>query len=157
MQIYLIAVGQKMPLWISTGYSDYAQRLPPECTLKLIEIPAEKRNKSTNIKKALQKEGERILSAIPKNTLVIVMDIKGQYWDTPQLAERLNNWMHDGRDITLIVGGADGLDQACKLKSESSWSLSPLTLPHPLVRVLLAEQLYRAWSILNNHPYHRGD
>ncbi len=157
MQIHLIAIGQKMPSWISTGYNEYAQRLPPQCALKLIEIPAEKRNKNTNTKKALEKEGTRMLSVIPKNAVVIAMDINGQYWDTPKLAKRLDDWMHDGRDIALLIGGADGLDPACKQISAFSWSLSALTFPHPLVRVLLAEQLYRAWSILNNHPYHRGD
>ena len=157
MQINLIAIGQKMPSWVNEGYKEYAQRMPPECVLKLIEIPAEKRNKGSNTKKTLKKEAERLLSAVPKNALVIAMEIKGQAWDTNQVATRMNDWMHDGRDIALLVGGPEGLDQSCKQQAELLWSLSPLTLPHPIVRVVLAEQLYRAWSILRNHPYHRGD
>jgi len=157
MKIHLIAIGQKMPSWITTGYNEYARRLPAECALNLIEVTAEKRNKNTNTKKALEKEATRMLSAIPKNVLVISMDIAGQKWDTPKLARHLDDWMHEGRDIALLIGGADGLGQSCQLRSEYSWSLSSLTFPHPLVRVLLAEQLYRAWSILNNHPYHRGE
>ena len=145
-----------MPAWVKTGFSEYATRLPRDCPLVLTEIPTVKRGKTLTVEQVLRKEGERLRAAIPNGARVIVLDIKGRQWNTPELAERLRYWQFDGRDVALLIGGPDGLDASVKAGAETLWSLSPLTLPHPLVRIVLAEQLYRAWSILNNHPYHRA-
>ena len=156
MDIYLIAVGEKMPRWVQEGYGEYAKRLPAECALKLVEIAPGKRGKNADIARAMRDEGERMLAAIPKGAHVVALEVKGRDWSTEQLAEQLDGWMAGGRDIALLVGGPEGLADGCRARADQQWSLSPLTLPHPLVRVLLAEQLYRAWSILRNHPYHRA-
>lgn len=155
MKIHLIAVGTHMPAWINIGYQEYAKRLPPECSLRLIEIEAGKRTKNCDITKLIEQESQQMLAAIPKNNHVIALDVQGRAWDTPQLAQQLQSWLHSGQDISLLIGGPDGLSSKCRQTAHARWSLSPLTLPHPLVRVMLAEQLYRAWSILQNHPYHR--
>lgn len=155
MRIHLIAVGTKMPAWVTQGYEEFARRLPADCALQLTEIPAGKRSKNADIPRILQQEGERMLAALPKSVRVLAMDINGSAWSTEQLSQGLNEWRHDGRDVALLVGGPEGLADECLSRAEQRWSLSPLTLPHPLVRVVIAEQLYRAWSILGNHPYHR--
>ena len=155
MQIHLIAVGNRMPEWVSQGYEEFARRMPPECRLKLIEIPAAKRTKAVDIKRLLAQEGERKLEALPKNALVVTLDVSGRRWDTQELAQQLDAWMHEGRDIALLVGGPEGLAPACREQADRSWSLSPLTFPHPLVRIIVAEQLYRATTILKHHPYHK--
>jgi len=156
MQINLIAVGTKMPDWIQKGFNEYAKRMPVECTLSLNEIPTAQRSKNMGPTQILDREGEEILKAIPKNNRIIALDVLGHSWNTEQLAEQLNSWMQTGRDISLLIGGAEGLSQKCLEKAEIKWSLSPLTFPHLLVRVIVAEQLYRASSILKHHPYHRG-
>lgn len=155
MRIHLISVGQKLDSWVNEAYREYAKRLPGDCSLHLLEIPASKRGKNVDLKRAVTLEGQKMLAAIPQNSFVIALEVGGQSWDTPTLAQRLNDWRHMGQDIVLLVGGPEGLAQECKSVARQFWSLSPLTLPHPLVRVILAEQLYRAWSILVNHPYHR--
>ena len=156
MRIRLIAVGTRMPDWVTRGYEEYARRLPPECTLELVEIPLAKRGKNTDLARALRQEGEKMLAATPAASRVLALEVTGKAWTTEQLAERLGEWLQDGRDIALLVGGPDGLDAACRQRADIAWSLSALTLPHPLVRVILAEQLYRAWTILKGHPYHRA-
>jgi 23S rRNA (pseudouridine1915-N3)-methyltransferase len=156
MQIHLIAVGEKMPRWVQEGYSEYAKRLPAESALRLVEIPAGKRGKNTDIARAVRDESKRILAAVPKGATVVALEVGGRSWSTAQLARQLGDWMGRGQDLALLVGGPDGLGEAARQAAEQLWSLSPLTLPHPLVRVVLAEQLYRAWSILRNHPYHRA-
>ena len=155
MRIHMIAVGTKMPGWVNDAFGDYAKRLPKDCALVLHEIPMVKRSKTVSVEKARQKESEQILETIPKNTHVVAMEVTGKAWSTEQLAQQLNQWRDAGGDVCLLIGGPDGLDEACRTAAHQCWSLSPLTLPHPLVRVVLAEQLYRAWSINNNHPYHR--
>jgi 23S rRNA (pseudouridine1915-N3)-methyltransferase len=155
MQIHLIAVGNRMPEWVSQGYDEFARRMPPECRLNLIEIPAAKRTKAADIKRLLAQEGERMLEALPKNVLVVALDVSGHRWDTEEVAQQLDAWMHEGRDIALLLGGPEGLAPACRQQAERSWSLSPLTFPHPLVRIIVAEQLYRATTILKHHPYHK--
>ena len=155
MLIHLIAVGNRMPGWVSQGYEEFARRMPPECRLNLIEIPAAKRTKAADIKRLLVQEGERMLEALPKNVLVVALDVSGQRWDTNELAQQLDAWMHEGRDVAMLVGGPEGLAPACRQHAERSWSLSPLTFPHPLVRIIVAEQLYRATTILKHHPYHK--
>jgi len=156
MQIHLIAVGTRMPGWVSDGYSDYARRLPHECTLNLTEIPLAQRSKSQPVSRAIDDEGKRMQAAIGANQRVIALDVEGREWSTEQLAEQLTGWMQDGRGVSLLVGGPDGLAENCLQAAGQRWSLSPLTLPHPLVRVILAEQLYRAWSLNAGHPYHRA-
>jgi 23S rRNA (pseudouridine1915-N3)-methyltransferase len=155
MRLRLIAVGSKMPAWVETGYLEYAKRLPPGFTLHLLEIPAEKRLKQTDIARVTEKEGEKILQAIEPGTLVIALDVKGRALSTEQLAVSLQTWRDENRNVDLLVGGPDGLAPACLQKAQQKWSLSALTLPHPLVRIVIAEQIYRAFSILQNHPYHR--
>jgi len=155
MVIRLIAVGNKMPDWVENGYQEYAKRLPPGYTLKLHEITPEKRTKQADIKRITEKEGEKILATIKPGNLVVALDVKGQTWSTEKLAEELKIWHGENREVDLLVGGPDGLSSACLQKAQVKWSLSALTLPHPLVRILVAEQIYRAWTILQNHPYHR--
>ena len=156
MDINLIAVGTRMPSWVNEGYQEYARRLPRECCLKLTEIPLGQRSRSTPVERAVSEEGKRMLAAIAPRQRVIAMHVEGRCWSTEQLAEALASWLQDGRDVSLLVGGPDGLSNSCLERAEQRWSLSALTLPHPLVRVLLAEQLYRAWTVINNHPYHRS-
>ncbi len=144
-----------MPSWVETGYQEYAKRLSQDCRLQLIEIEAEKRGKNADIKRITYNEGERMLAAIPKNNHIIALEVRGKQWDTPTLAQQIQRWQLDGRDISLLIGGPEGLAPACLAKAEQQWSLSLLTLPHPLVRVIVAEQIYRAWSLLKGHPYHR--
>ncbi len=145
-----------MPAWTNEGYQEYARRLPRECCLKLVEIPLGQRTRSTPVERAVNEEGKRMLAAITPRQRVIAMDVAGRCWSTEQLAEQLVNWLQAGSDVSLLVGGPDGLSDSCMERVEQRWSLSALTLPHPLVRVLLAEQLYRAWTVINHHPYHRS-
>lgn len=144
-----------MPQWVKMGYEEYAGRLRADVTLKLIEIPALPRKKNADVKRILKEEGEKLQKAIPKGAMVVGLDVIGQAVTTPQLSEKMANWMLSGRDIALLIGGPEGFSPEIKSLFEQSLSLSKLTLPHPMVRVLVAEQLFRAWSILNNHPYHR--
>ena len=155
MRIQLIAVGIKMPAWVEQGYQEYARRFSADMPLQLTEIPAQKRGKNADIKRILQKEGEQTLSAIPKGNRIVTLEVTGRPWDTPQLAGKMQQWQMDGRDVSLLIGGPEGLAPECIAASEQKWSLSALTLPHPLVRIIVAESLYRAWSLNNNHPYHR--
>ena len=156
MHIHLIAVGEKLPRWVQQGYSEYAKRLPAECTLRLVEIPAGRRGKNTDIARTVDDESKRILAAVPKSATVVALEVGGRSWSTEQLARQLGDWMGRGQDLALLVGGPDGLGEAARQAAGQHWSLSPLTLPHPLGRVVLGEQLYRAWSILRHHPYHRA-
>ena len=144
-----------MPAWVSEGYEEYARRLPPECRLHLTEVAPGARTKGADLARSVRDEGVRMLGAIPKDTLVIALDARGVQWDTETLSQQLELWLGGGRDITLLVGGPEGLADNCLERAEQVWSLSKLTLPHPLVRIVLAEQIYRAWSILKKHPYHR--
>ncbi|XBS70922.1 23S rRNA (pseudouridine(1915)-N(3))-methyltransferase RlmH [Acerihabitans sp. KWT182] len=155
MRLQLIAVGNRMPDWVQTGFTDYLRRFPKDMPFELTEIPAGKRGKHADISRILEKEGELMLAAAGKGNRIVTLDIPGTPWETASLALQLERWKQDGRDVSLLIGGPEGLAPACKAAAEQSWSLSPLTLPHPLVRVLVAESLYRAWSITTNHPYHR--
>jgi 23S rRNA (pseudouridine1915-N3)-methyltransferase len=156
MNIYLISVGKRMPGWVVEGYKEYARRMPAECALQLIEIEPGHRGKNADISRTLRVEGERMLKSIPKGCQVVALDLSGVAMSTEKLSARLEAWMADGRDLALLVGGPEGLAADCLQTAQGRWSLSPLTLPHPLVRVVVAEQLYRAWSLLRNHPYHRA-
>jgi 23S rRNA (pseudouridine1915-N3)-methyltransferase len=156
MKLNLLAVGNKMPGWVNDGYQEYAKRLPKDCQLNLQEINPAKRGKSGSAGQWVEEEGERILTAIPRNHHVVSLDVQGKPWSTEQLAQHMQNWLADGRDVSLLVGGPDGLSQSCSQRADQKWSLSALTLPHPIVRIVLAEQLYRGWTVLQNHPYHRA-
>ncbi|MCU7935273.1 MAG: 23S rRNA (pseudouridine(1915)-N(3))-methyltransferase RlmH [Candidatus Thiodiazotropha sp. (ex Dulcina madagascariensis)] len=156
MKIYLISVGNRMPRWVVEGYQEYARRMPAECALRLIELDPGFRGRKADISRTLRGEGERMRKAVPKGCRVLALDVNGSAWSTEQLSGKLETWMGDGRDMALLVGGPEGLAPDCLQQAEGRWSLSPLTLPHPLVRVVVAEQLYRAWSLLRNHPYHRA-
>lgn len=155
MRIHLLAVGERPDAWVEQGYREFARRLPPECALRLTEVPAGRRTKGADVARLVEREGERLLAAVPPGALVIALDVRGSSWSTEQLAERLGQWMQDGRDVALLVGGPDGLASACLARADLRWSLSPLTLPHALVRVIVAEQVYRAWTVCRGHPYHR--
>jgi 23S rRNA (pseudouridine1915-N3)-methyltransferase len=155
MLIRILTIGNKMPDWVETGYLDYVKRLPPNWTLELIEIPLEKRTKQADIARIKQREGEKLLAAIKPHHRIIALEVTGKPWTTEQLATQLQTWHDQTQPIDLLIGGPDGLAPECLQKAHLKWSLSPLTLPHPLVRIVLAEQIYRAYSILNNHPYHR--
>lgn len=145
-----------MPAWVESGYADYANRLPRECRLELHEISLARRGKNAVIDKLIEDEGERMLAAIPSGAYCIALAVEGRAWDTSRLAQNLADWLQAGRDLALLIGGPDGLAQRVLARADLHWSLSPLTLPHALVRIVVAEQLYRAWSLLNNHPYHRA-
>lgn len=155
MKLHLIAAGTRLPEWLNTGYKEYARRLPPECPLTLTEISLARRGKGHDPARAQQAEGRRMLDAVPKAATVVALDRTGKTPTTRELADRLGGWLQDGRDVALLVGGPDGLDEACLSRADLRLSLSLLTLPHGLVRIVVAEQLYRAWSLLSNHPYHR--
>lgn len=155
MKLYLIAVGHKMPDWISAGYEEFAKRMPRDFPLQLIELKPDKRNAARTPQQVMAEEAERILTAIPSDARVLALDERGANWTTMKLAENMKDWQRDGRDTVFIIGGTDGLDPSVKKRADQLLQLSAMTLPHGMVRVLLAEQLYRAVSILNNHPYHR--
>lgn len=156
MRILLIAVGTRMPDWVTAGYQDFARRLPRECSLQLVEIPAGRRSKTRTAQQAQQEEGRAMLAALPKDCHVIALEVSGQPWSTSQLAGQMRQWLGSGRDVALLVGGPDGLAADCVARAAGRWSLSALTFPHALVRIVVAEQLYRAWSMIGNHPYHRA-
>ncbi|ANJ66560.1 23S rRNA (pseudouridine(1915)-N(3))-methyltransferase RlmH [Halothiobacillus diazotrophicus] len=155
MKIHLVSVGTRLPNWAESGTNEYLKRMPPACPVQLHEVAAVPRSKSTATERAKAEECARIEAQIPKNAWRIVCDERGKSWSTAALSSQLAEWMQSGRDVAIVVGGADGLTDELRRSADRLWQLSELTLPHPLVRVLLAEQLYRAWSLLNNHPYHR--
>ncbi len=155
MRIRIIAVGTKMPDWVEQGYAEYAKRMPRECLVDLIELPLAQRTKNTDIAKAMEKEGESMLASIGKGEQVIALDVQGKPWSTEQLAQNLSHWKMSGTNYCLLIGGPDGLAPEALRAATAKWSLSPLTLPHPLVRIVVIEQLYRACTILQNHPYHK--
>jgi 23S rRNA (pseudouridine1915-N3)-methyltransferase len=156
MRIRVAAVGQRMPQWVTEAWTGYIRRLPPVLNIELREIPLPRRGKNSNIRQAVNEEGAALLAAVPRDAFLVALDAGGRPWSTADLARRLEQWMGSGRDVCLLVGGPDGLAFDCLRRADAKWSLGPLTLPHPLVRVILAEQLYRAWTITSNHPYHRA-
>jgi 23S rRNA (pseudouridine1915-N3)-methyltransferase len=155
MRVTIICVGHKMPAWVQSGFKEYAKRLPPEMKLGLVELKPEARDSGKSAEKAKALEGERILAAIPEGATVLALDERGRSFTTQGLAVMLAGWMQDGAHAAFVIGGADGLSEEVKNRADKLLSLSALTFPHALVRVVLAEQLYRASSILANHPYHR--
>ena len=155
MKINLITVGHKMPVWITSGYHEYSKRLPREWQLQLIEVAPCKQKNSLTIDQVKLEEYKRIKAKIPKHSKVIALDEKGKQFNSKKLASKLETIMSNGVDLSLLIGGADGLPAECRKEVDEIWSISDFTLPHHLVRVVIVEQLYRAWSIINNHPYHR--
>lgn len=155
MHIHLLAIGKRMPDWINQGFEIYSRRLKSAMPLLLSEIATPRKSQSQDISTIRRAEGEKLLAAIPRGAWVVALDEQGQQWDSEELADQLNQWAHHARQVALLIGGADGLDQSCLDRADQTWSLSRLTLPHALVRVLVAEQLYRAWTLNNHHPYHR--
>lgn len=155
MQLIIAAVGHKMPAWIEDGFGEYAKRMPPECRILLKEIKPVERSGSKTAETVMALERGKIEAAIPKGSRIVALDERGKDLTTVQLSQLLTQWQQDGRDVTFVIGGADGLDAGFKTSADMLVRVSSLTLPHGMVRVLLAEQLYRAWSITQNHPYHR--
>lgn len=155
MLITLIAIENHPPTWTNEGFQDYAKRLPKRYQLKLVSLPAEKRGKNAPITAITAKEGERILNAIPAGNQIIALDRQGIDLTTQHVATRLQQWHDADQSISLLIGGPEGLSPKCLEAAHQTWSLSRLTFPHPLVKVIVAEQLYRAWSLIHNHPYHR--
>jgi 23S rRNA (pseudouridine1915-N3)-methyltransferase len=154
MKLLVLAVGQRQPAWAESAWADFAKRFPPEMRLELKALKAEPRN-ARSPAQCMAAEAQRIEVALPKGARRVVLDERGTRTTTQQLAERLGAWRAEGRDVAFLVGGPDGLDGALKAEAEESLRLSDLTLPHAFVRVLLAEALYRAWTLLQGHPYHR--
>lgn len=159
MKIRLLTISQKMPDWVQKGYDDYNKRIQPFMQTQLLELPMAKRGKndsSTDIQRFCVQEGQSILSSLKPQERLIALEVGGRDLSTEKLAATIQQWMLEGQDIALAIGGPDGLSDEVRQQAEWHWSLSALTLPHPLVRVIVIEQLYRAMSILNNHPYHRA-
>jgi len=156
MQLLVAAVGQRMPRWVNEAWTEYARRMPPGLTLSLREINLAKRGKNADTKRLTAVESMALYDAMPKRARIVALDVQGQAWSTEKLAANLEEWMGEGRDVGFMIGGPDGIAADIMQKADNRWSLGPLTLPHPLVRVVLAEQLYRAWTITQNHPYHRA-
>lgn len=155
MRLVLASVGHKPPAWAETAYEDFAKRFPPELRLELKAVKAEPRTSGKTPAQMMAAEAQRLEAACPKGARRVVLDERGAHLTTLQLAERLGAWQGEGRDVVLLVGGPDGLDAALKATADEALRLSDLTLPHAFVRVLLAEALYRAWSVTAGHPYHR--
>ncbi|MCA6062013.1 23S rRNA (pseudouridine(1915)-N(3))-methyltransferase RlmH [Thalassolituus marinus] len=155
MKLRLLAVGHKMPGWVEQGFAEYAKRLPADCALELVEIAPGHRAKNTSKEKAMQQEADALRKAIRPGDHVVALDVLGATWSTEKLSQQLEGWRMQGGDVALLIGGPDGMTPDILSLASQRWSLSALTLPHPLVRVMLAEQLYRAWTILQGHPYHK--
>ena len=155
MRLIIAAVGTRMPGWIETGYAEFAKRLPRDCPMDLLEVKAEPRTSGKTPAAMMAAEAERLRAALPARRRLVILDEHGDDVTTRQLSERMRKWMQEGDDVAFVIGGPDGLDPTLKGEAREKLRLSSLTLPHAMVRVLLAEALYRAWSLLNNHPYHR--
>lgn len=156
MHIRLLAVGDRQPSWVDEAFGTYAERLPREWQFRLDAIPTVRRNKNDKSRRAMEAEGELILGKLDASEQVVLLDERGRQLSSKGLAERLAHWQSDGRNLCFVIGGPDGLSDACKQRADFTWSLSQLTLPHGLARVLFAEQLYRAHSLHTGHPYHRA-
>jgi 23S rRNA (pseudouridine1915-N3)-methyltransferase len=156
MKSKLIAVGDRAPSWVAEGFADYQKRLSRDLPFELVEVTPGIRGKGRDADRAMHDEGARVITALPKNAWVITLDGTGKSYSSEQLAQRLECWRQQGRDLAFLIGGPEGHSADVKKSANESWSLGPLTLPHMMVRLIVAEQLYRAVSLLNNHPYHRA-
>ncbi|WP_428239750.1 23S rRNA (pseudouridine(1915)-N(3))-methyltransferase RlmH [Gynuella sp.] len=155
MKIRCLAIGTRMPAWVYQGVEEYTKRLPRDFSLEFVELPLGYRGKNTDKKTAMAAEAKSIRDALQTSDKIIALDVKGRSWSTEKLAQQAEQWRQDGHNLAILVGGPDGLDSELLQQAQLRWSLSELTLPHPMVRLILAEQLYRAWTILMNHPYHK--
>ncbi|PCI09362.1 MAG: 23S rRNA (pseudouridine(1915)-N(3))-methyltransferase RlmH [Gammaproteobacteria bacterium] len=155
MKIHLIAMGNKMPDWVNVASDDFIRRLPVEIKINMILLPLIKRGKNPDVPRIIRDESRKLLTAVPKGSAIVALDVLGKSVNTMKFSSMLDTWMQQGQDISIIIGGPDGVSEELLAKASQKLSLSALTFPHPLVRVILLEQIYRAWSILNNHPYHR--
>ncbi|WP_136247602.1 23S rRNA (pseudouridine(1915)-N(3))-methyltransferase RlmH [Halomonas borealis] len=155
MKVRVLAVGTRMPDWVTRGVEEYRKRLPRDFALEIEEIAPGARGKNADTRRAIAQESERLRTRLKGDERRVALEVGGKAWSTEQLAREAEAWRFEGRDVALLVGGPDGLDPALSASADQHWSLSPLTLPHPLVRILLAEQLYRAWTLMVGHPYHR--
>lgn len=155
MKFLILSVGHKIPEWVTAGFMEYAKRMPREAKIELLELKPEPRTSGKTPQQIMEAEAQRINAALPQGCMRIALDEHGASWTTRQLADKMGHWMGEGRDVAFIIGGADGLHESVKKSAQQLLALSAMTLPHAMVRVLLAEQLYRAHSLLHNHPYHR--
>ena len=156
LRLTLLSVSNRQPDWVDAGAEEYAKRLRGRCALELKTLPLARRTATTPVERAIHDEGERLLAAVPPGAHVVALLEKGKPWSTQELAAKLDGWMQRGAPVFFLVGGPDGLSRECSARANERWSLSNLTLPHGLVRIVVAEALYRAWSLLENHPYHRA-
>ncbi|MGA2840607.1 MAG: 23S rRNA (pseudouridine(1915)-N(3))-methyltransferase RlmH [Steroidobacteraceae bacterium] len=156
MKCRLIAAGTRMPDWVNVGFRDYQKRLRSPLVLDLVEIPIATRSAGENPQRAITREGENMLAALGRDDFVVALEVKAKSMTTEQVSSWLAERLREARPLVLLIGGPDGLSDACRTRANHAWSLSPLTLPHGLVRVILAEQIYRAMSMLAGHPYHRA-
>jgi 23S rRNA (pseudouridine1915-N3)-methyltransferase len=159
MKIRIVTIGQKMPDWVQTGFEDYFKRIQPFVQTQITELPMARRGKNdaeSDIQKYCIQEGQSILQSLKPQEQLIALEVNGRHLTTEKMADNMQHWMQDGQDIVLAIGGPDGLSDEVRRSAKWHWSLSDLTLPHPLVRIILIEQLYRAMTVINNHPYHRA-
>lgn len=155
MKVRLVAIGERMPGWVEEGFAEYARRLAGEIRLELVEVAAGKRTKASDLARIREAEGERMLAVLRDDDRVVALDVRGKAHTTESMAAELQRSLPEGRDIALLVGGPEGLADCALARARERWSLSALTLPHPLVRIVVAEQVYRCWTLLRGHPYHR--
>ncbi len=155
MRIQLVCIGTRLPIWVDLAFEFYASRMPHQCALALKAYPLAKRHKGGDLRQPIEQECAQLLKSISRDSIVVALDVRGALWDTDELTLHLKTWLQSGRSVAMLMGGPDGLSERCLNKADYHWSLSPLTFPHALARVIVAEQLFRAWSILSKHPYHR--
>ncbi len=155
VKLSVIAVGEKMPAWVNQGFADYAKRLHGATTLSLVEVPAIKRGKNADIARILKREGEELLAQVPSRNQLVALERTGKHLDSLAMAKQLAKWQLEGQSVAFVMGGPEGLDQAVMQRADHNWSLSAMTFSHHVARIMLAEQLYRAWSINQGMPYHR--
>lgn len=155
MNIEIVAVGTKEPDWVTSGVKEYQKRLPRDWQINIRELNVSKRHKGEPAEKHISDEGKRMMSMLNTDGRIIAMDSRGSNWSTLELSKKFEAWQYDYKQVQFLVGGPDGLSEECLSTAHESWALSRLTFPHFIVRILLAEQIYRAWSVLNNHPYHK--
>lgn len=156
MHIHLIAVGQRMPVWVEQACKEYIKRLPRELQIDTIEVPIIRRGKNPDIQRIVRDESRKVMASVPAGCFIIALDVAGKKISTEALAQNLDSWMQQAQDIAIVIGGPDGLSGELLQQVDRTLSLSDMTFPHPLVRIIIIEQLYRAWSIISNHPYHRA-
>jgi 23S rRNA (pseudouridine1915-N3)-methyltransferase len=156
VKLHILAVGDRVPRWVSEACADYMQRFPPHCPVSIKAVPTPRRGRNPDIARLKQKEFQSMSAGVPKGAPIIALQENGRAWTTDRLARNLESWMHTEKDVAFLIGGPDGHAPAALETAREKWSLSALTLPHALVRIIVVEQLYRALSILSDHPYHRG-